>query len=224
MRSKSHLFCTRNLALLALLAFIAGPVVGQLASDGEWPMAARDPANSRFSPLDQITTGNADRLRVAFTFPLGVERGQEAAPIVVGDTMYIVTPFPNYLYAIDLGKPEARLKWKFDPKADAGSQGVACCDVVNRGAAYADGRLFYNTLDAHTIAVDRGQRSRALAHQARRSRSRRDDDDGAAGRARQGAGRQQRRRTRGARLADRARCGDGRSSGAPGAPAPTAMC
>jgi PQQ-dependent dehydrogenase (methanol/ethanol family) len=154
MRSKSHLFCTRNLALLALLAFIAGPVVGQLASDGEWPMAARDPANSRFSPLDQITTGNADRLRVAFTFPLGVERGQEAAPIVVGDTMYIVTPFPNYLYAIDLGKPEARLKWKFDPKADAGSQGVACCDVVNRGAAYADGRLFYNTLDAHTIAVD----------------------------------------------------------------------
>ena len=154
MRSKSHLFCTRNLALLALLAFIAGPVVGQLASDGEWPMAARDPANSRFSPLDQITTGNADRLRVAFTFPLGVERGQEAAPIVVGDTMYIVTPFPNYLYAIDLGKPGARLKWKFDPKADAGSQGVACCDVVNRGAAYADGRLFYNTLDAHTIAVD----------------------------------------------------------------------
>jgi len=154
MRSKSHLFCTRNLALLALLAFIAGPVVGQLASDGEWPMAARDPANTRFSPLDQITTGNADRLRVAFTFPLGVERGQEAAPIVVGDTMYIVTPFPNYLYAIDLGKPEARLKWKFDPKADAGSQGVACCDVVNRGAAYADGRLFYNTLDAHTIAVD----------------------------------------------------------------------
>jgi len=154
MRSKSHLFCTRNLALLALLAFIAGPVVGQPASDGEWPMAARDPANSRFSPLDQITTGNADRLRVAFTFPLGVERGQEAAPIVVGDTMYIVTPFPNYLYAIDLGKPEARLKWKFDPKADAGSQGVACCDVVNRGAAYADGRLFYNTLDAHTIAVD----------------------------------------------------------------------
>ena len=154
MRSKSHLFCTRNLALLALLAFIADPVVGQPASDGEWPMAARDPANTRFSPLDQITTGNADRLRVAFTFPLGVERGQEAAPIVVGDTMYIVTPFPNYLYAIDLGKPEARLKWKFDPKADAGSQGVACCDVVNRGAAYADGRLFYNTLDAHTIAVD----------------------------------------------------------------------
>jgi PQQ-dependent dehydrogenase (methanol/ethanol family) len=135
---------------LASAAALAEPAPG----DGDWPMAARDAGNTRFSTLEQITTGNVDRLRVAFTFPLGVERGQEAAPIVVGDTMYIVTPFPNWLYALDLRKPDAPLKWKFDPKADPGAQGVACCDVVNRGAAFADGRVFYNTLDAHTIAVD----------------------------------------------------------------------
>ena len=155
MRSAAHLFCTRNWALFALLAFIAGPVIAQPAlSDAEWPMAARDPANTRFSPLDQITTGNVDRLRVAFTFPLGVERGQEAAPIVVGSTMYVVAPFPNYVYALDLTKPGGVAKWRYDPKPDRAAQGVACCDVVNRGAAVSNGRVFFNTLDAQTIAVD----------------------------------------------------------------------
>jgi PQQ-dependent dehydrogenase (methanol/ethanol family) len=141
--------------LLAALALASAAALAEPApGDGDWPMAAGDAGNTRFSALEQITTGNVDKLRVAFTFPLGVERGQEAAPIVVGDTMYIVTPFPNWLYALDLRKPDAPLKWKFDPKADPGAQGVACCDVVNRGAAYSDGRVFYNTLDAHTIAVD----------------------------------------------------------------------
>src|SRR5205814_2353083 len=78
-----------------------------------------------------------------------------AAPLVIGDTMYVVTPYPNYVYAFDLKQPNAAVvKWKFDPKPQASAQGVACCDVVNRGAAYADGRLFINTLDAHTIAID----------------------------------------------------------------------
>jgi len=140
---------------LAALVLAAGSALAQTQpASGEWPTAAGDAANTRFSALEQISAGNVDKLRVAFTFPLGVERGQEAAPIVVGDTMYIVTPFPNWLYALDLRKPDAPLKWKFDPKADPGSQGVACCDVVNRGAAVADGRVFYNTLDAQTIAVD----------------------------------------------------------------------
>ena len=155
MRSAAHLFCTRNWALFALLAFIAGPVIAQPAlSDAEWPMAARDPANTRFSPLDQITTGNVDRLRVAFTFPLGVERGQEAPPIVVGSTMYVVAPFPNYVYALDLTKPGAPIKWSYAPNPTPVSIGKACCDVVNRGAAVSNGRVFFNTLDAQTIALD----------------------------------------------------------------------
>jgi PQQ-dependent dehydrogenase (methanol/ethanol family) len=121
---------------------------------GQWPMAARDYAGTRFSPLDQVNAGNAKSLKLAFKFVTGTTRGEEAAPLVIGSTMYVVTPFPNYLYALDLSQPGAHVKWKFDPQPKAGAQGVACCDTVNRGAAYADGRVFINTLDGDTIAVD----------------------------------------------------------------------
>ena len=67
--------------------------------------------------------------------------------------MYLVTPYPNYLYALDLNNSGA-LKWKYEPKPEAASQGVACCDVVNRGAFYDDGKIFYNTLDGNAVAVD----------------------------------------------------------------------
>src|SRR5919106_27483 len=124
------------------------------ADDGQWLMAAKDYANTRYSALNQINTGNVQNLKVAWTFSTGVTRGHEGAPLVVGDTMYLVTPFPNILYAFDLTQPGAPTKWSYKPEPSAAAQGVACCDVVNRGAAYADGRIFYNTLDNRTIAVD----------------------------------------------------------------------
>jgi PQQ-dependent dehydrogenase (methanol/ethanol family) len=120
----------------------------------EWPMAGKDYAGTRFSELAQITPANVSTLNLAFTFSTGTVRGHEAAPVVVGDTMYIVTPYPNVLYALDLTQPGAPAKWKFEPKPLAASQGVACCDVVNRGVAYASGRIYFNTLDNQTIAVD----------------------------------------------------------------------
>ena len=141
--------CAIATALLGAAAHATEP-----ADDGEWRMAGKDYANTRYSALDQIKAGNVATLKLAFTFSTGVTRGHEAAPIVAGNTMYIVTPFPNYLYALDLTKPGAPTKWKFEPNPNASSQGVACCDTVNRGAAYADGRIFFNTLDAQTIAVD----------------------------------------------------------------------
>ena len=67
--------------------------------------------------------------------------------------MYIVTPYPHVLYALDLSKAGAPLKWKYEPKPLAATQGVACYDVVNRGAAYADGKVVFNTLDVQTAAV-----------------------------------------------------------------------
>jgi len=123
------------------------------AEDGQWPMAAKDYANTRFSGLDQINGSNIANLKVAWTFSTGVDRGQEAAPIVVGDTMYVVTPYPNQLYALDL-KNNGATKWRYDPAPDSASQGVACCDVVNRGAVYSNGKVFINTLDGNTCAVD----------------------------------------------------------------------
>jgi PQQ-dependent dehydrogenase (methanol/ethanol family) len=124
------------------------------SDDGQWRMAPKDYANLRYSELDQITPENSKNLHVAFTFSTGVTQGHEAAPLVVDNTMYIVTPYPNYLYALDLTQPGAPVKWQYEPKPAAAAQGVACCDQVNRGAAYANGRIFYNTLDGHTVAVD----------------------------------------------------------------------
>jgi len=117
-------------------------------------MPARNYASTRFSELNQIDTGSVSSLKLAWTFSTGVLKGHEAAPLVVGDTMYVVTPYPNVLYALDLAHPGAPVRWVYKPKPAAAAQGVACCDVVNRGAAYAGGRVFFNTLDDHTIAVD----------------------------------------------------------------------
>ncbi|MFL5494244.1 MAG: methanol/ethanol family PQQ-dependent dehydrogenase [Gemmatimonadales bacterium] len=124
------------------------------AGDDEWVIPAKNYASTRYSALDQINTGNVAQLKLAFTFSTGVNRGHEAAPLVVGNTMYIVTPFPNFLYALDLTQPGAPLKWTYKPNPASASQGVACCDLVNRGASYYDGKIIYNALDAETIAVD----------------------------------------------------------------------
>jgi PQQ-dependent dehydrogenase (methanol/ethanol family) len=122
--------------------------------NGEWHLPAGDLANTRFSPLDQITVDNVTKLRPTFTFSTGIPRGHEGAPLVVGDTMYVVTPFPNLLYAIDLTDSRAPLRWTFDPGADPKAVGIACCDVVNRGASYVDGKIVYVALDTQVIAVD----------------------------------------------------------------------
>jgi lanthanide-dependent methanol dehydrogenase len=141
-------------ALIAASIAISCAALADDREDGEWRMAGKNTALTRFSGLEQVTRDNVATLKLAFSFDTGVRKGQEAAPIVTGNTMYVVTPYPNYVYALDLTRPGANVKWKFDPKTNASAQGVACCDVVNRGAAFADGRLFINTLDAHTIALD----------------------------------------------------------------------
>jgi len=131
-------------------------IAEQPADDGQWVRPAKDFASTRFSGLTEINSGNVKNLRPIATFSTGVLRGQEAAPIVVGSTMYVVTPFPNYVYALDLTKPGLPVKWSYNPKPELAAQGVACCDVVNRGVVYDDGKIFFNTLDNHTIALDAG--------------------------------------------------------------------
>ena len=121
--------------------------------DGQWTMAAKDYANTRFSSLDQITAANASKLELAWTFDTGSRNGHEGAPLVVGSTMYVVTPFPNKLIALDLAA-KGRVKWVLEVPHEDAAKGVACCDLVNRGAAYADGKIYFNTLDGHVVAAD----------------------------------------------------------------------
>ena len=123
-------------------------------------MAPGDYANTRFSALSDINTTNVSQLKEAWTFATGTLGGHEAAPLIVGGTMFVVTPFPNTLYALDLTKPGGAIKWRYDPDPQSAAKGVACCDTVNRGAAYADGRVFINTLTPATRArhLDRSGR------------------------------------------------------------------
>jgi len=122
--------------------------------DGEWRLPNGDLASTRYSLLDQITVKNAGRLRMITSLSTGIPNGHEGNPLVVNGTMYVVTPYPNNLLAIDLEKPHGPLKWTYQPHPDPRSIGIACCDVVSRGASFADGKIIYNTLDAHTVAVD----------------------------------------------------------------------
>ena len=126
--------------------------------DGQWTMAPKDYANTRYSSLNQINTGNAKDLKLAWTFSTGTTRGHEAAPLVVGDMMYVVTPFPNFLYGLQLTpnypKQPYVMKWKYEPGPNPTAKGVACCDYVNRGCTYYEGKVVFNTLDAHTVCVD----------------------------------------------------------------------
>ncbi len=150
-REKSIVFA---LTAVLLSSITVHAQIQNQTDDGQWVMAAKNYASTRFSTLTQINNQNVENLKLAWTFSTGLTRGHEAAPLVVNNTMYVVTPYPNYLYALDLTKPGAPMKWMYEPHPEPASQGVACCDVVNRGAAYYNGRIYYNTLDVHTVAVD----------------------------------------------------------------------
>ena len=123
-------------------------------ADGQWTMPAGDYGNLRYSPLNQINGSNVQQLHVVAIHNTGIPHGHEGQPLVVNGTLYMVTPFPNNLIAFDITKPGFPQKWAFSPNPDNRAVGLACCDIVNRGASYADGKIVYNTLDAHTYAVD----------------------------------------------------------------------
>src|SRR5438128_4347485 len=122
--------------------------------DNQWGMPNKDYASTRYSSLNSINTGNIKDLKVAWTFSTGVLRGHEGGPLVIGSTMFVHTPFPDIVYALDLTKEGAPVKWKYLPKQDPQVVPVACCDTVNRGVAYADGTLFMNQLDTNTVALN----------------------------------------------------------------------
>jgi lanthanide-dependent methanol dehydrogenase len=123
------------------------------AAGAEWTTPAGTIEGTRFSSLKQITAANVRQLREEFRFTTGVRAGHEGAPLVVNNTMYVVSPFPNRLFALDLNRP-GQTRWVFDPRADRFARDKACCDIVNRGAVFANGKVIYNVLDNTTVAVD----------------------------------------------------------------------
>jgi PQQ-dependent dehydrogenase (methanol/ethanol family) len=154
MRASAAASITLFLCSAVVAAGVRGAPAAAAGEDGQWPMPAKDYASTRYSKLTAITPQNAPGLHPVWTFSTGVLGGHEGQPLVVGDTMYVVTPWPNVLYAFDLTKEGYPLRWKYRPDVSANAIGVSCCDVVNRGAFYVDGKIVYNLLDGHTVAVD----------------------------------------------------------------------
>ena len=119
----------------------------------DWVMPTGDYANTRYSKLKQINSGNVGKLQVAWTFSTGVLRGHEGAPLVIGNVMYVHTPFPNIVYALDLNN-DGKILWKYEPKQDPNVIPVMCCDTVNRGLSYGDGKIILHQADTTLVALN----------------------------------------------------------------------
>ena len=183
---------------------MANESVTKLTSDpNNWAMQSGNYANHRYSTLDQINKDNVKNLKVAWTFSTGVLRGHEGGPLVIGNMMYVHTPFPNIVYALDLDK-DAQIVWKYEPKQDPSVIPVMCCDTVNRGLAYADGTIFLHQADTTLVALD-AKTGKEVWKAVNGDPKKGETTPRPAGRQGQGARRHLRRRVRRARPHDRLR-------------------
>lgn len=146
--------CLGTMAASAAGVSFANDELTKLAANPkDWVMPAGDYANTRYSKLNQINAGNVGKLQVAWTFSTGVLRGHEGGPLIIGNMMYVHTPFPNKVFAMDLSQ-DSKIVWKYEPKQDPNVIPVMCCDTVNRGVAYADGKIFLHQADTTLVALD----------------------------------------------------------------------
>ncbi|MFC3693938.1 lanthanide-dependent methanol dehydrogenase XoxF5 [Chenggangzhangella methanolivorans] len=152
----------RKVAIAAGLMVSAAVVLPAFANDSvteitkdpkQWGIQTGDYANQRYSKLDEINASNVKKLQVAWTFSTGVLRGHEGAPLVIGNMMYVHTPFPNNVFALNLDEG-GKIVWKYEPKQDPSVIPVMCCDTVNRGLAYADNTIFLHQADTTVVALD----------------------------------------------------------------------
>ena len=150
---KKYVACLLAGTMMSGAALANDSVMTLQSNPNDWVLQTGDYANTRYSKLSQINRDNVGDLQVAWTFSTGVLRGHEGGPLVVGDIMYVHTPFPNKVYALDLNA-DGRIIWKYEPKQDPDVIPVMCCDTVNRGPAYANGMIFLHQADTTVVALD----------------------------------------------------------------------
>jgi lanthanide-dependent methanol dehydrogenase len=154
MRKVLFATCLGAMAVFAAGAANANEELSKMSQNPkDWVMPAGDYANTRYSKLNQINASNVGKLQVAWTFSTGVLRGHEGGPLILGNIMYVHTPFPNKVYALDLSQ-DNKIVWKYEPKQDPNVIPVMCCDTVNRGVAYGDGKIFLHQADTTLVALD----------------------------------------------------------------------
>ncbi|NEV64284.1 methanol/ethanol family PQQ-dependent dehydrogenase [Thiorhodococcus minor] len=145
--------CASAALAASTTGFANSELIEMQGDPSSWVMPNGDYASTRFSALDQIDTSNVKDLQVAWTFSTGVLRGHEGGPLVIGDVMYIHTPFPNKVFALDLNN-DGKILWKYEPRQDTSVIPVMCCDTVNRGVAYGNGKIFLYQADTTLVALD----------------------------------------------------------------------
>ena len=121
------------------------------AKTPDWPSYGLDYAETRFSKLDQINAGNVKDLGLAWSYNLESTRGVEATPLVVDGIMYVTASW-SVVHAVDVRT--GKKIWSFDPKVDKSKGFKGCCDVVNRGVALYQGKVFVGAYDGRLIALD----------------------------------------------------------------------
>ena len=121
------------------------------ARQQDWLSYGRDYYEQRFSPLTEINDTNVDTLGLAWQFETATERGLEATPLVVDGVMYTTASW-SVTYAIDART--GKQLWKYDPEVHRKYDNLACCDVVNRGAAFYKGKVYVGVLDGRLEALD----------------------------------------------------------------------
>jgi alcohol dehydrogenase (cytochrome c) len=156
LRSRS-IFAGVSLAAFAMIVASSvqanDSVVKAVSDPSGWAIAGHDYGNTRFSPLEQITSENVGKLQLAYSLSLASLRSNESSPVVIGDTLYVTTSWgPKYVYAINAAT--GAQKWVYQPDIPDDVLQYACCDVNNRGVAYADGKIFIGRLDGKLTALD----------------------------------------------------------------------
>ncbi|SOZ16550.1 Quinohaemoprotein ethanol dehydrogenase [Cupriavidus taiwanensis] len=161
-RAAAWLAATLALAMQLLPASAAAPRDAAARVDGafisanagttrDWPSHGLDYAETRFSRLRQIDSSNVGKLGLVWSYNLESTRGVEATPLVVDGVMYVTASW-SVVHAVD-ARTGKRL-WSFDPKVDRSLGYRGCCDVVNRGVALYQGKVFVAAYDGRLIALD----------------------------------------------------------------------
>jgi len=151
--NKTH----RTRAAAALLAcFLSGTLAAaepasSAAPDTEWRLHGNDVSEQRHSALNQINSDNVDQLGLAWSFDMYTRRGVEATPLMVDGTLYVSGSW-SMVYALD--EKTGELKWFYNPEVDRAFLAKGCCDAVNRGVAYADGKVYVGAYDGRLVALD----------------------------------------------------------------------
>jgi lanthanide-dependent methanol dehydrogenase len=150
----------KKLSSLPIVLALAAPSLALANADLEklmanpknWAAQAGNMENHRYSQLKQINKANVKNMKVAWMFSTGVLRGHEGSPLVIGDMMYLHSAFPNKVFAMDLNTQ--KIVWKYEPKQDPAVIPQMCCDTVNRGLAYGDGKIILQQADSNLVAFD----------------------------------------------------------------------